>query len=59
MLRLTSLVDTTLLAGIAGADDGAGVGGPGGIYNGLIWTSKQPIRSRYLGHMTGYQPIRE
>eukprot|EP00116_Pleurobrachia_bachei_P012878 sb/3473140/ len=22
-------------------------------------TSKQPIRSRYLGHVTGYQPIRD
>eukprot|EP00116_Pleurobrachia_bachei_P010839 sb/3471101/ len=22
-------------------------------------TSKQPIRTRYLGHMTGYQPIRD
>ena len=21
-------------------------------------TSKQPIRTRYLGHVTGYQPIR-
>eukprot|EP00116_Pleurobrachia_bachei_P012914 sb/3473176/ len=24
-----------------------------------IETSKQPIRARYLGHMTGYQPIRD
>ena len=22
-------------------------------------TSKQPIRTRYLGHVTGYQPIRD
>ena len=22
-------------------------------------SSKQPIRSRYLGHVTGYQPIRD
>eukprot|EP00116_Pleurobrachia_bachei_P018321 sb/3478583/ len=26
---------------------------------GLTQTSKQPIRSRYLGHVTGYQPIRD
>eukprot|EP00116_Pleurobrachia_bachei_P014742 sb/3475004/ len=26
---------------------------------GLIAGSKQPIRSRYLGHVTGYQPIRD
>ena len=24
-----------------------------------IGFSKQPIRTRYLGHVTGYQPIRE
>eukprot|EP00116_Pleurobrachia_bachei_P017697 sb/3477959/ len=32
----------------------------GGI---VVWepteTSKQPIRARYLGHVTGYQPIRD
>eukprot|EP00116_Pleurobrachia_bachei_P016689 sb/3476951/ len=26
---------------------------------GVIAGSKQPIRSRYLGHVTGYQPIRD
>eukprot|EP00116_Pleurobrachia_bachei_P001262 sb/3461524/ len=25
----------------------------------IIGTSKQPIRTRYLGHVTGYQPIRD
>ena len=25
--------------------------------NGQVHTSKQPIRTRYLGHVTGYQPI--
>ena len=25
----------------------------------LTESSKQPIRTRYLGHMTGYQPIRD
>eukprot|EP00116_Pleurobrachia_bachei_P011389 sb/3471651/ len=25
----------------------------------LTETSKQPIRTRYLGHMTGYQPMRD
>ena len=25
----------------------------------LSGVSKQPIRTRYLGHVTGYQPIRE
>eukprot|EP00116_Pleurobrachia_bachei_P016123 sb/3476385/ len=25
----------------------------------FVLTSKQPIRTRYLGHLTGYQPIRD
>eukprot|EP00116_Pleurobrachia_bachei_P014571 sb/3474833/ len=25
----------------------------------IVNTSKQPIRTRYLGHVTGYQPIRD
>eukprot|EP00116_Pleurobrachia_bachei_P014856 sb/3475118/ len=32
-----------------------------GLGNGsqILWVSKQPIRTRYLGHVTGYRPIRD
>eukprot|EP00116_Pleurobrachia_bachei_P011877 sb/3472139/ len=29
------------------------------VFQELTETSKQPIRTRYLGHVTGYQPIRD
>eukprot|EP00116_Pleurobrachia_bachei_P011317 sb/3471579/ len=29
------------------------------VYQEPTKTSKQPIRTRYLGHLTGYQPIRD
>ena len=30
-----------------------------GVYHKPTESSKQPIRARYLGHVTGYQPIRD
>eukprot|EP00116_Pleurobrachia_bachei_P016258 sb/3476520/ len=33
--------------------------GNGNMYQEPTETSKQPIRTRYLGHVTGYQPIRD